>query len=302
MKALRRVSCIGMVIAMSLATSGYGSSDSVGPNGINSAGLGLTGAGISIGQVEIGRPGKRVADGGPDGAQNANANIVPADVFRLDGAANVLDVSAHAERVAGVMISSDATDGGDLDMDTAIGVAPSASLYASAYNVPVGNGQAEAAISAQHIALQDGGDVRAINFSFGEQLDDNDQLNGNSLLTKFVDWSADVHDVLYVIAGNENTGGVPLPTDNYNGLTVAFSTKLGGVFRQLDGGNFYGEDAVGPRTSVDLLAPGRDIELADIGGGHVGDTGTSYATPHVTGTVALLQQCADNTANAALGR
>ena len=123
-----------------------GSSESVGPNGINSAGLDETGVGISIGQVEPKRPGKRIADGGPDSAINANQYIIPADVFRLDGMANTSDTGPHAEQVAGVMISMDNTDGIDMDGDTAIGVAPDALLYASAYNSG-NNAQPQVAIS-----------------------------------------------------------------------------------------------------------------------------------------------------------
>jgi hypothetical protein len=267
-----------------------GSSSSTGLNGINSAALPETGAGISIGQVEPGRPGKRIADGGPDSAINANQFIVPVDVFRRDGNPNVADADKHGEEVAGVMISRDNGDGPDMDNDTAIGVAPFAKLYASAYIA--GTGESQAAISFQHIALQDNDDVRAINFSAGISAGAS-LLDGNSLLTKFVDWSADTHDVLYVIAGNEMTN-IPLPTDNYNGVTVAFSTQLGGVYRQLDPSNSYDEDAVGTRTSVDIIAPGRDIEVATQGGGHSElFSGTSYAAPHVTGTVALLQQFAE---------
>jgi hypothetical protein len=291
MRRLIRAGIYSFIGQLLSAAAALGSTESVGPNGINSAGLDETGVGIAIGQVEPGRPGKRIADGGPDSAINANQFIVPADVFRLDGAANVADTSQHAEQVAGIMISKDDADS-DMDGDTAVGVAPDALLYASAFNAG-GNAQPQVAIAAQHIALQHSGDVRAINFSFGQFIG-SDQLDGNSLLTKFIDWSAHEHDVLYVIAGNEGTH-VPIPTDNYNGVTVAYSTLVGGVYQQYGSFNTDDEDALGPRTSVDLLAPGGPIKVADIGGGRTQVTpgGTSLAAPHVTATVALLQQYAE---------
>jgi hypothetical protein len=52
------------LIAMLIRSDVDGSTESIGMNGINSAGLGLTGAGIGIGQVEVNRPGKRIADVG----------------------------------------------------------------------------------------------------------------------------------------------------------------------------------------------------------------------------------------------
>ena len=67
---------IGFVLLF--ASMAFADSYSIGPNGINSAGLGLTGAGVRIGQVEQGRPGD--ADNGDDAAHR-NSTTNPADVF-----------------------------------------------------------------------------------------------------------------------------------------------------------------------------------------------------------------------------
>lgn len=86
MAALKTSGCLGLIIAL-FAITANASIDTIGPNGINSAGLlglngmPLTGVGIGIGQVEIGRPGRRVADGGPDDAAHSDQTIVPAGVF-----------------------------------------------------------------------------------------------------------------------------------------------------------------------------------------------------------------------------
>ena len=204
---LRTLAIIVTVVVCSLASEVIASSDSIGVNGINSSGLAFTGTGIAIGQVEIERPGLP----GFDMAANANLDVAPAGVFVQNGAAIAdTDIHIHAEQVAGVMISSDMTDSDAIpDGDFPVGVAPDASLYSSATDVPAGPGQPEAALSAQHVATRNGGDVRAINFSFGEDLISSDALDGKSLLTEFVDWSTSAHDTLYVIAGNENAGGIP---------------------------------------------------------------------------------------------
>ena len=279
-----------VVLIVVFARGACASSVSIGPDGIDSAGLGLTGAGIAIGQVEISRPGFP----GTDSPANSNTQVVPTDVFLRDGAATPNStIGSHAEKVASVMISQDTVDS-DSDGESPVGVAIDAELYSSATNVPVLPGQPEAALSAQHVATRNGGDVRAINLSFGENTVGGAVLDGNSLLTQFVDWSANEHETLYVVAGNEGSGGIPVPTDNFNGLTVAFSRKNDGVFRKVDSFNLFTEDAVGARTSTDILAPGRNIEVASLGGSEVGATGTSFAAPHVTATVALLQEHAEN--------
>ncbi len=104
--------------------------------------------------------------------------------------------------------------------------------------------------------------------------------------------------MLNVIAGNETgQGGIlgAFPTDNFNGMTIGASAKsIDGFYREVADFNIFNLDAVGPRTSIDLIAPGKDIEMIGPGNNVVTRSGTSFASPHVTGTVALLQKHANN--------
>ncbi|HEY9666278.1 MAG TPA: S8 family serine peptidase, partial [Coleofasciculaceae cyanobacterium] len=193
----------------------------------------LIGRKIAIGQVEIGRPGVF----GFDKAASLNSRTPLERVFYRNGPAKSnTNVDAHAAMVAGVMVSRD---------KSLPGVAPGARLYSSAVGSPAKGGQPEECLSAQFVAQQNGGDVRAINFSFGEPLERDPRpdakLDGNALLTQCIDWSARVHDVLYAIAGNQGEGGIPIPTDNYNGINIAYSTKRQGVFTKVDFPNLSAE-------------------------------------------------------------
>ena len=272
----------------------------------------LTGVGISIGQVEQFRPGD--VDAG-DNLANRNTTFDPAGVFILDHTSmplsNVL-IDEHANWVAGIMISTSTVDGVGVDSannQLANGIAPTgvatdASLHSSAFvTAGAGAGYEAALLTMQRIAtINDNGlptnddidDVRVINLSWNKSLpmSGNVVLDGNSLLTAGLDWSASKYDVLYIQAGNQGAMR-PVPTDNFNGMTIARSTKSGGVYRQVSSGNTYNEDAVGPRTSIDLISPGDGVELTGRGDVHRIANGTSFAAPHVTGTVALLQQYGD---------
>lgn len=184
-------SCLSLpVLALEISMSSNG----IDALKLHKAPYNLIGRKIAIGQVEIGRPGKF----GVDKAVSKNRSVNITGVFlRNSPAKSNSGVDPHAYNVAGVMVSTD---------KGFPGVAPGARLFSSA----VGStkmGQPEECLSAQHVALQNGGDVRVINFSFGEPLNRDPRpeavLDGNALLTQCIDWSTRAHNVLYVIAGNQ---------------------------------------------------------------------------------------------------
>jgi subtilisin family serine protease len=278
--------------------------DSVGEAGIDALRLhappyNLTGRKISIGQVEVGRP----SQFGLDKVGATNRSVLVSRLFvRNQSAPPNQYVDDHAGRVASIMISRN---------KSRTGVAPDAVLYSSAIGTGNDNGQPEQCLAAQTVAMQNGGDIRAINFSFGTSLMADERLkpvlDGNALLTQCVDWSARVHNVLYAISGNQGRGGAPIPTDSFNGMTIANSMQVNGVFTKVDffslgsepvdviGRDPATERNVGARRSVTLVAPGRAIETVAPDGSLVPPDigGTSFAAPHVTATVALLQEFGD---------
>lgn len=257
----------------------------------------LQGRKIAIGQVEIGRPKKFALD--KISPLHKKLPIVRL-FYRNQLAQPDTHIDNHAMMVAGVMISN---------QKGLQGIAPQANLYSAALGSLKEAGQPEECLTTQNLALQNGGDIRAINFSFGESLErdkrENPVLDGNALLTQCLDWSARVHNVLYVVAGNQGKGGIPIPTDNYNGITTAFSRQQDGVFRKVDFANLSilpigvgkglieKEINVGKRRSISLLAPGNNINVYNLDGKIEEVTGTSFAAPHITGAVALLQEAGD---------
>lgn len=289
-------------LAPLIAVPAFGLTTSVGEAGIDARRLheppfNLTGAKIAIGQVEIGRP----ARFGLDKAAVDNLVVKVTQLFHLDQLAQADDlVDGHAANVASVMISQD---------KFLTGVAPNARLYSSAVGFFERSGQPQECLASQTVALQNGGDVRATNFSFGESLlfdpRPNATLDGNALLTQCIDWLARERNVLYVIAGNQGRGGIPIPTDNYNGVNITNSKQVDGVFRKVDfsslgsdpdmviGRDPETESNVGPRRSLSLVAPGTNIEMINPDGSLTVATGTSFAAPHTTASVALIQEFGD---------
>ena len=132
-------------IAISLvfmSGTAWASSNSIGPNGINSESTELDGTGIEIGQVE---PTGRSAKAGFDDASVSASNTIPTQVYfgtAVDSANG--HISAHATGVAGVMIGKP-----EVGFTLYEGVAPNANLHSGAFG---GGDDVDAALTLNRIA------------------------------------------------------------------------------------------------------------------------------------------------------
>lgn len=284
-----------------------------------------TGVGMLVGQVENFRPGDPTPgplSAPPDSPAFTHTNVDPFLVFEtaLGGGVSGTGIfvvkpdraiDSHPERVAGVMVSTH----GLLK-----GVAPDALLHSYAFTNSDGASRSSgeiangaggvntasdpqvhiyAARSTQSIVAGNSPGFRTIpvNLSFGLQ-----PTSGFSF-THFLDWSASTHNALYITAaGNLGQAGLTVPANQFNGLTVGATcngpivgtsceSTPGMPYNRISPLSLAPVDATGRRL-VDLVAPGESITTPSIGGGFATSTGTSFAAPHATGTVALLQQFA----------
>jgi hypothetical protein len=161
---LRRI-CSTSLSILVFVTTCYGSVDSISEIGINSINIPYTGEGISVGQVDLTRPGTPDIDDG----SNSNFFTTPEEVYlvddRVEPTPNAMDEIfrgnppvPHATWVAGVVISKD---------PFAPGAAPDADLYASHGSFPTNPFLADSLeLTSQFIATRDNDDVRAINMAF----------------------------------------------------------------------------------------------------------------------------------------
>lgn len=118
-------------------------------------------------------------------------------------------------------------------------------------------------------------------------LDQNIKLVNMSLATSKQQWFQDLFQLAeqayvqnsIIVASRRNVGGLGCP--------AMFSSVI-----SVDREEYQDKYQVGfrPKNMIEYDARGTDIEVLAPGGGHAIQTGTSFATPHVTGMVALMLQ------------
>ena len=187
-----RLLAMAMIFSPATAFADSESVAAIKANGLKGAdGVTLTGAGVEIGQVEVGRTGVRPSD--TDAV--TNGFVVPVESRNNAGQIPAQDQFAddHSLQVAGIMIGKPGAP---------TSVAQNASLYSTSFGA--NPAALKEVISSQYIAkrfpFNDPNHIRVINHSWGGR-EFEGPFDGNSQLTLGMDWIASQFDVLNVIAG-----------------------------------------------------------------------------------------------------
>lgn len=192
-------------------------------------------------------------------AVNGGVSFVPLEAWYVDG-------NGHGTHVSGTIAAVDNTIG-------VVGVANMANLYGVQVLNKRGSGSASALVSGIQWAIDNDMDVitMSIGFPIGTTLED---IYG---LKEVLDKAEAAGIVVVAAAGNDGLNNITYPAAYDTVIAVAATNKD-------DSKATYSNYGVG----VDVAAPGTEIQSTWTGGTYKTISGTSMATPHVTGVVALL--------------
>ena len=196
----------------------------------------------------------------------------------------ITDINGHGTHVASTIVGTGAASGGDYK-----GVAPGADLIVGkVLGGPEGSGQDSWVLAGMEWAAQSGADV--VSMSLGDSM----PSDGTDPMSQAVNNLSEQYGTLFVIAaGNAGPESISTPGAAASALTVGAVDKQDGLAYFSSTGPLTVSGALKP----DLVAPGVDItaarsqEMTDGGEGlYRTISGTSMATPHVSGAAAILAQ------------
>lgn len=235
--------------------------------------LGATGAGVTVAIIDSGVDYLHPALGGGFGA---GFKVIGGYDF-IDEDADPMDGNGHGTHVAGIVAGDDGA--------SFLGVAPEARLRAYRVLNDAGSGETSGVIAAiEHAvdpdgdpATDDGADV--INLSLGGDGHPDDPA------AQAVDNATLAGVVCVVAAGNDGRSyAIGSPGVARSAITVGASDNA-------DILAFFssrGPTSIGFENKPDVVAPGVQIMSTVLSGAYDAYSGTSMATPHVAGAVALL--------------
>ncbi|MFE0019737.1 S8 family serine peptidase [Amycolatopsis sp. NPDC059021] len=236
---------------------------------------GLTGAGTTIAVVDTG-----LDENHPD----LKGKTVAAADFSGEG--DTVDRHGHGTHVASIAAGTGAASGGRFK-----GVAPDAKLMVAKVFGADGQGDTAQVIAGVDWAVAQG--AKIVNLSLGAGVTD-----GSDPLSQEIDRLSAKSGTLFVVAaGNAGSGDrtVTSPGAATSALTVGAVDGKNALASFSSRGPRLGDALVKP----EITAPGVDITAARAAGTSMGDpvdadytsaSGTSMATPYVTGSAAVLLQ------------
>ncbi|MEY2985219.1 MAG: hypothetical protein RLZZ568_1836 [Cyanobacteriota bacterium] len=204
-----------------------------------------------------------------DGIDNDNNGYVD-DVFGwnfVTNRNNTLDVQGHGTHVAGTIAG--------LNNDTGVtGIAYNAQIMPVKVLGDDGSGSYEGVARGIYYAVENGANV--INMSLGGSF-------GNQALQTAINYASENGVIVVMAAGNESEQqpGFPARYATDSGIAIGAVSSTNNL---ADFSNRAGSDS----SLVYVTNPGVSIYSALPGGSYVAWDGTSMATPHVAGIVALM--------------
>ncbi|MHA1616698.1 MAG: S8 family peptidase [Candidatus Njordarchaeales archaeon] len=197
------------------------------------------------------------------------------------------DDHSHGTHVAGIAAGTGAPD------YKYVGVAPGAYLVGIKVLDAQGSGSMSDVVAGIEWAVdnKDTYNIRVVNLSLGASTSSNDGTSPSAIA---VDKAVLAGIVVCVAAGNEGPGSgiVGTPGDAHLAITVGAAFDSGESTKGAVTSFSSQEPTADGRVKPDIIAP--DVYImapkANTGTGYVEMSGTSMATPHVAGAVALLLQ------------
>ncbi|WP_425593830.1 S8 family peptidase [Metabacillus indicus] len=197
------------------------------------------------------------------------------------------DRNGHGTHVAGSALANGGSDGQGI-----YGVAPQAELWAYKVLTDSGSGYSDDIAAAIRHAADEGtrtGSKVVISMSLGSSGKD-------SLITSAVDYAYSKGALVIAAAGNSgyanNTIGYPGALTNAVAVAALENVQQNGTYRVANfssrGNSATDGDFVIQERDVEISAPGAAIESTWINSGYNTISGTSMATPHVSGLAAKI--------------